>query len=205
MHHGFKLLFGVGMIQVGCLAAPSQHDEVKYHVHTVAFGPSLDADARPWFPNELQTLQEQVKVLWALGPTLLIAPEGDAEFVLRPFNADTPAGRCALGAGRFFPKSRYAECDPGCTDGLMGLRTCLGHEYGHWLGMEHVCLPDDPDGPDCSPVGRDFAMMNRQVDYQSSDGTRTIVAPSHPRTDGDTVSSDHPTTLDLAEFRRVHP
>jgi len=188
----FKGLWFVGILgAVGCLAGPDQHNEAKYKTYTVAFGPSLDADARPWAPAELAELEKETRVLWALGPTVLIVGEGEAQFVLRPFVADTPVGHCAAGSGRFHPGSAYAECDPACTDGFGGLRQCYGHEFGHWTGMLHICRPGET-GADCSSVGQGDGMMNRRIDYPTAQY-------------GDLVSHDIPTVLDLAEFRRTHP
>lgn len=58
------------------------------------------------------------------------------------------------------------------------------HEFGHWLGMDHVCrFPEERFFYRCSRVGYGIAVMNRIIDY----GAPIIY-----------------TDLDLLEFNRVN-
>lgn len=168
---------------------PSQHDEAHYGRVTIAFGAPLDSSG-PWRGDQIAELRAELSALDALGPTFIEASEGSAQIVVRPFDSGPS---CALGAGRWLPGTSFIEIDPACAHGYAELRTAMGHEVGHALGLAHVCTRPG-ETADCSVVGFGFAMMNPSLSYGdvfSDMGPNDIV-------------SDAPTDLDLAEFRRTH-
>jgi hypothetical protein len=168
---------------------PTQNDP-RYGTVTVAFGAPIDS-AGPWRADQLTELRAQLTVLNALGPTFVEASEGTATLVVRPFDSGP---RCERGAGRYTPGTTFVEVDPACTQGYTALRATMGHEIGHALGMSHVCARIG-ETSDCSIVGIGFAMMNPSLSY----GDVFIMEGPHD------IASDVPTSLDLAEWRRVHP
>lgn len=184
------VLLVLAVVAVLCLqcVAPDQHDETKWSTVTVGFGPSLRGDALPFRDDQLTELRKQIRTLWALGPTFTEAPEGSAQWILRPF--DSGPG-CANGVGRYLPGTRFMECDVVCAHGYGELRTCLAHELGHALGMKHICRQSG-ELTDCSPVGYGPAIMNPSgID---TDPFEPMPAIGYV-----------PTDLDLAEFRRTRP
>jgi len=168
-------------VLAGC-TNPSQHDPARDGTVTLAFGPALK-DGRPWTPDEIKALREEIPALNALGPTFIETNEATAQWIVRPFDS---GGHCVHGGGNFTPGTRYLECDPACTFGFLALQQCMGHELGHALGMSHVCHQPGEE-LDCSPVGYGVAMMNPRL------------------ADGERIASPMPTELDLSEYRRTHP
>jgi hypothetical protein len=172
--------------------APSQHDENKWGIVKTALGPSLDEDLA-WRPDQAMEIQTALTALQALGPSFPVVSEGDADaVVIRPFFSKGP---CRPGdqVGRFAPGTRVVECNPDCAHGYMELRTCVEHEIGHFLNLQHICVTHR-EVADCSPVGYGYAVMNPQIAYGDAFDDNGI-----------NVSTDAPTSLDLAEYRRVHP
>lgn len=89
--------------------------------------------------------------------------------------------------GRYTHGTGFVDISPECTYTETQFRAVVLHEIGHWLGLDHICMPSGETTDHCSPVGRGRAIMNPYIAY------------------------DHPleiTELDLAERRRVcnsHP
>jgi len=169
--------------------APSQHDEKKWGSLSVALGPSL-AEGLAWRPDQAAEIQKALDAAEALGPAFPLVSEADAQMVIRPFFSKGP---CTPGmqVGRFAPGTHFVECNPDCAQGYMELRTCVIHELGHLLGMGHVCL-EHREVADCSPVGYGYAVMNPQIAYGDAFDDMSV-----------SVSTDRPTDLDLAEYRRT--
>lgn len=188
-----RILFVCALALVSLVAcvSPSQHDETKWGTMTVALGPSL-AEGLPWRPDQAAEIQKALGAAEALGPAFPLVSEADAEAVIRPFFSKGPC-KPGMQVGRFSLGAHFVECNPDCAKGYPELRTCVLHEIGHLLGMGHVCVKHR-EVPDCSPVGYGYASMNPQIAYGDAFDDTDV-----------SVSTDVPTDLDLAEYRRVHP
>lgn len=182
----------IGLFTAACVA-PSQHDEARYGARRVLFAPSTDG-VWDWSQDQRQTLRTALAAASALGPTFVEATDAQhADIVTRDW--DSGALGCSLGAGQYTVGSVPAlvEINPTCVSGL-ALQAAAIHEWGHALGMQHVCATTG-ELPLCSPVGVGIAVMNPAASYGDpiDQGLHTGVAQSTP------------TDLDLAEYRRVHP
>lgn len=171
--------------------APSQHDSSKWPTYTVALAEpihhsDITLDPAPWRVDQLRAIQDEIMALWALGPTFVITQEDQAKLLIRPFDAKVD-GMPKDQVGRYQEGTNFIECDPARAEGYEALKTCIGHEIGHWLRLRHVCQQPYEVG-ECSPVGYGVAMMNPSISY------------GDPITH-EAFSQATPTDLDLAEFR----
>lgn len=174
---------------------PTNHNSSTYGSVRV----ELRDTGRPW------TLEEQQNVLTALreaerfGPRVVLVSNGsyaNVAITKRELNCDRD------GAARYLVQSyngysvRTIEVDPGCSSSSMELQTAVLHEYGHYLGLGHICRGNE-SGTNCSPVGTGRAVMNTGLTARDNEG---------PTMDSVYVG-ELPTwevqELDIFEFRRV--
>jgi len=191
-----KTLLLLSILLLSCAASVSQHSETNYGVIRVALGEALD-DADPWLADERTQIVQELRELGALGPTFVLVSPGASvvDVTLRPFNSGQ---ECASGVGRFHVGSHYVEVDPECTQGYDELKTAVGHEIGHWLGLQHICQHPG-DARDCDArAGYGVALMNPHVSYDVLPEGHDLPPDAF---DDQTYSQDAPTSLDLAEFR----
>jgi hypothetical protein len=73
----------------------------------------------------------------ALGPDFTCSTE--LALRMSPCATGTSGDGCAQGAADYTAATHTIRIDPVCTHGDLELRTALGHELGHFLGLTHVC------------------------------------------------------------------
>jgi hypothetical protein len=176
----------------GVFGRPTQFEPTKYGEVRVWFG----VPGEDWSSQQLAQFEIQLGAMRALGPDFVRVMD-PAYSDVRVRHWDSTAKGGPLGCGQYTRSLRLVEIDPvGCA-GFLELRTALGHELCHFLGMRHIRHHASEPGEDFSPVGVGIAMMNQHVSY---DGTVEITTDTY---DGHVPACD-PTALDLTEYRRVH-
>lgn len=196
------VMLAMALALVGCLA-PTQYDPAVYGTVKVAFGPSVDGSDQDWLPDQLTELRDELADMGRLGPLWQEVGEGDADVVVRPFDARA----CTAGAGSYSPGAGFVEVDPdaACTPGFSALRRAVAHELMHWWTWHtarwvgHLCQ-DPSDRPDCHPTitCRDCVL---------SPGLSTSPSGSSGEEDwqaGSDFIDPAPQAADLALFARCH-
>jgi hypothetical protein len=183
-----RILMVVAIFAASCADAPSQHDPARHGRVLVFYG------ADDWTSQQRDAFAAELLAMEALGPDFTLATELAADVVVRHWDS---GDGCTHGAADYTAATHTIRIDPVCTHGDLELRTALGHELGHFLGMTHVCRSSG-ELPVCSPVGTGAALMNPRLSYGDPEITTDRVY------DGE-VAPVWPHALDLAEFNRVHP
>lgn len=91
-----------------------------------------------------------------------VPPQSDSDITIRRLNASSVNNLL----GFYQPRSNILRIDPNRTP--FEISGTVVHEFGHWLGMSHVCsVPNERDvyGVQiiCSPVGIGVAAMNPMI------------------------------------------
>lgn len=171
-----------------CVAPATNHDEARYGVLRVAFGPSLDG-YDDWRPDQVAALRPALLALARLGPTVVVVAEGadpEPDVVVRP--AVLPPG---VGA-RYTLGTRYVEVDPAQAPGTPALQSVAAHDVMHFWVIRrygfrgHVCAHAGA-AADCHPRVFGEALLNpaalRQDDGPSFDeawtGDFPVTEPTH--------------------------
>lgn len=168
---------------------PTQHDPVRYGTVSVFVDPE-------WLDSDDALITEQLDRLNALGPRFVRAPEGGRSTSRVAVQAFVSRD-CSLDAAHWEVGSRVVELDRTCFTSESTFQQAVGHEIGHALGMQHICIHQG-DAEVCSPIGFGPAMMNPRIGGEES-------GPSFHEAWGGELGEVDPTPLDLAEFRRVNP
>lgn len=173
-----RYLIPLLLILLSACEGPSQNNPTLYGSVTVFF-------SSDWLPADQARLRQTLTNLSRLGPDFVVTESASlADVVVQRF--ESPG--CVV-AGRHFVGTRVAQVDSACTQGDTAFRTALAHEIGHVLRMGHICR-EDQEVESCSPVGVGPAIMNPYL-WEGEDPLAPV------------PSTDIPTELDLAEFRRV--
>lgn len=198
IHRTFALL---SIFAIAC-SYPSQHDSKRFQPYHFALGTPLDTTVNgpgPWRTDEQKALRAAFHRVQALGPDVLESSEGGADFVVRPFDSSFTSNRkCGNGVGRYHMGSGYGEVDPVCAQGYDELGTAGVHEFGHFIGLPHICQHYEADSS-CDGRWRGDAMMNPSISYQFNDG---FEGASGSNMDA-VVSTDGPSSLDIAAFNAL--
>lgn len=126
MHLVRLLALLLGAVAAACLAPAA---DPALGTVRVALGPSLDR-VHDWRPDQRAELVAQLATMAAAGPAWVLAPEGEADVVVRA------ADLSALGpdtCGHYRNGERFIELDASCTAGYLALRRAMAHELLHWL------------------------------------------------------------------------
>lgn len=163
------LFIGIGTIYYNMKYRPNNHNEGLYGVVRVAID-SQDP-TKPWSTHQHQVIVQALQEAQKLGPTFVEAngSNADVTIYLSTLNCEND------GAGRFLLHTRIIDLDPGCVhSGDSALTNMVVHELGHFIGMHHICMPDqqipfiESDLNTCSTVGTGPAIMNTGVERDSA-------------------------------------
>lgn len=124
-----------GVVQIHCCCAPTSMLgaapvpraalTAERPTVRVALGRGIDRAALDWKQEQKQALARGLGArLSAAGPWLALAPEGNADVVVRA--AELPEGRC----GSYHPGEQFVEVDPRCDEGT--IRRVLHQEVAKW-------------------------------------------------------------------------
>lgn len=186
------LLLALAALSFSCGNHPSQHNPQRYGTVRVWYGEASD-----WSSQQVEQLDLQLVAMRVVGPDFVRASSAlESDVSVRHW--DSLSSTCAFGVERYTFASHVIEIDPACTAGFLEYRTAFGHGLLHHLGLTHVCRAvDQLPGAQCSPVGTGIAMHNPRIRYSDAEITTSTYEGDVPPVD--------PTSLDLAEFVRVHP
>ena len=108
--------------------------------------------------NQIELIRQSTRNLTFLNIRVSeVADIRNSNLEIRFWNNDS----CAKNFyGLYTSNTNYILIDPNCVVNNNQFTIGIQHEFGHWLGMAHICLSSFGQTNNCSPVGFGVAIMN---------------------------------------------